>query len=166
MQSLSDYTVLLSFSIKNMPIKFPCEICKRTVAENHKVVCCDVCNIWVHIKCNKINTQTYNLLKRETAAWSCIDCSKDFFPYSNLTDIELLSTMQGKKTKFLATRQKCRLQESVLADRLNNALNDSDLTHTTSSYYNMWLNGVKTGRLKLRDKYGAPLKLRLQTKIM
>ena len=122
-------------SVKNMPIKFPRKTCKRAVAKNHKVVCCDVCNIWVHIKCNKTKTQTYNfynLLKRETATWSSIDCFKDFFPYSNLTDIELLSTMQGKKIKFLATRQKCRIQESVLTDRLNNALNDSDLTHVSS----------------------------------
>ena len=118
-----------------MPIKFPCKICKRAVAENHKAVCCDVCNIWVHIKCNKINTQTYNLLKRETAAWSCIDCSKDFFPYSSLTDIELLSTKQGKKIKFLATRQKCRIQENVLTNRLNNTLNDSDLMHASSYYH-------------------------------
>ena len=44
--------------------------------------------------------------------------------------------MQGKKIKFLATRQKCRIQESVLIDRLNIALNDSDLTHA-SSYYNI-----------------------------
>ena len=119
-----------------MPIKFPCKICKRAVAKNHKAVCSDVCNNWPHIKCTKINTQTYNLLKRETAAWSCIDCSKDFSPYSNLTDIELLSAMQSKKIEFLATRQKCQMQESVLTDRLNNALNDSDLTHA-SSYYNI-----------------------------
>ena len=44
--------------------------------------------------------------------------------------------MQGKKIKFSATVQKCQIQESVLTDRLNNALNDSDLTHA-SSYYNI-----------------------------
>ena len=119
-----------------MPIKFPCKICKRAVAENHKAVCCDVCNIWVLIKCNKINPQTYNLLKKEKLAWSCLGCCKYFFPYSYLTDIELLPTMQGKMIKYLATHQKCRIQESVLIDRLNNALNDSDLTHA-SSYYNI-----------------------------
>ena len=44
--------------------------------------------------------------------------------------------MQGKKIEFLATHQKCQIQESVLTDRSNNALNDSDLTHA-SSYYNI-----------------------------
>ena len=116
-----------------MPIKFSCKICKRTVAENHKAVSCDIFNIWVHIICNKINTQSYNLLKRETATWSCIDCCTDFFPYLNLTGIELLSTMPDKKIKFSATVQKCQIQET---DRLNNALNDSDLTHA-SYYYNI-----------------------------
>ena len=66
-----------------MPVKFPCKICEKPVAQNHKAVCCDVCDTWVHIKCNKINTQTYNILKKEKASWSCIgflECSKDVFP--------------------------------------------------------------------------------------
>ena len=32
--------------------------------------------------------------------------------------MQLLSIMQGKKIKFLATTQKCWIQESVLTDRL------------------------------------------------
>ena len=48
-----------------MPVKFPCKICEKAVAGNHRAVCC---NIWVHIKCNRINTQTYNILKKENAS--------------------------------------------------------------------------------------------------
>ena len=42
-----------------MPAKFPCKICNNPVAKNHKAVERDNCGLWVHIKCNKINTQTY-----------------------------------------------------------------------------------------------------------
>ena len=49
-----------------MPVKFPCKICEKSVAENLKAVCCNTCNIWVHIKCNKISTNIYNILKKKT----------------------------------------------------------------------------------------------------
>ena len=80
-----------------MPVKFPCKICKKPVAQNHKAVCCDVCDTWVHIKCNKINTQTYNILKKEKASWSCIECSKDVFPFSKLNETDFSTTIASKK---------------------------------------------------------------------
>ena len=51
-----------------MAVKFPCKVCEKAIAGNHRAVCCDTCNIWVHIKCNRINTQTYNILKKENAS--------------------------------------------------------------------------------------------------
>ena len=39
-----------------MVLKFPCKICLKAVANSHHAIQCDNCNIWVHIKCNKINT--------------------------------------------------------------------------------------------------------------
>ena len=42
--------------------------------------------------------------------------------------------MQGEEIKYLATSWKCQIQEIVLTDKLNNALNDSDLTHASSCY--------------------------------
>ena len=38
-----------------MPTKYPCKICNNLVAENHKAIQCDKCQLWVHIKCSKIN---------------------------------------------------------------------------------------------------------------
>ena len=46
-----------------MPAKFPCKICNNPVAKNHKAVERGNCGLWVHIKCNKTNTQTYKYLK-------------------------------------------------------------------------------------------------------
>ena len=55
-----------------MPTKYPCNICNDLVAENHKAIQCDKCQLWVHIKCSKINVQTYNLLKEDETTWYCI----------------------------------------------------------------------------------------------
>ena len=110
-----------------MPVKFPCKICEKAVAENHRAVCCDTWNIWVHIKCNKINTQTYNILKKENAFWSYIECSKGVFPFSKLDNTNFLTTITGKNLKFMALRKKRKTQEGILIDRINDALNASDL---------------------------------------
>ena len=45
--------------------RFPCKICSKSLAENHKAVWCDLCDIWVHIKCNERNAATYNMLKND-----------------------------------------------------------------------------------------------------
>ena len=57
-----------------MPTKYPCNICNNPVAKNHKAIQCDKCQLWVHIKCNKINVQTYNLLIEDESTWYCISC--------------------------------------------------------------------------------------------
>ena len=119
-----------------MPVKFPCKICKKPVAQNHKAVCCDVCDTWVHIKCNKINTQTYNILKKEKASWSCIECSKDVFPFSKLNESDFSTTIAGKKLKFITTRKKHNTKEEILVDRLNETLNTTNMENF-SSYYNL-----------------------------
>ena len=69
-----------------MSAKFPCKICNNPVAKNHKAVACDNCGLWIHIKCNKINTQTYKYLQKESCAWYCISCSSKIFPFSNLNE--------------------------------------------------------------------------------
>ena len=43
--------------------KFPCKICSKSVTKNHKAIYCDLCDIWVHTKCNEINNATCNVSK-------------------------------------------------------------------------------------------------------
>ena len=58
-----------------MPVKFPCKICKKPVAKNHKAICCDVCDLLKE-----------KVLLKEKLSWSCIVCSKDVFPFSKLNE--------------------------------------------------------------------------------
>ena len=88
-----------------MPAKFPCKICNNPVAKNHKAVEYN-CGLWVHIKCNKINTQTYKYLQKESCAWYCISCSSKIFPFSNLNEDDFHKTIHGKKVKFLTIAKK------------------------------------------------------------
>ena len=86
--------------LRAMVIKFPCEICLKPVANNHQVIECDKCNLWIHIKCNKINKQTYTYLQTDTSYSYCMICAKEFLPFSYTNDEELIQTAIGKWIKF------------------------------------------------------------------
>ena len=50
----------------NQMVNFPCSVCEKPVAINHEAVCCDICNKWVHIRCNNICKKTYRCLKKRS----------------------------------------------------------------------------------------------------
>ena len=90
-------SLIFSQQSNKVPNDIPCKICEKPVAQNHKAICCDVCDTWVHI----------------LASWSCIECSKDVFPFSKLNETNFLTTIAGKKLKFITTRKKHNTQEEI-----------------------------------------------------
>ena len=83
-----------------MTIKFPCRICERPVANNHQAKNSDECSLSIHVKCNKINKQTYIYLMLENSHWYSMLCTKTFLPYSVLNDNEFKQKVIGKQVKF------------------------------------------------------------------
>ena len=47
----------------NYPTKFPSKICAKNPSENVKAAQCDLCELWVHIKCNNLNYLDYSIFK-------------------------------------------------------------------------------------------------------
>ena len=113
-------------------VKFPCKICTKAVARNHRAI--HQYDIWVQIKCSKINSQTCDLLRKGNTQWFCIECSKDQFPFLKLNSNEFHHTILEKKIKLLATTNRNLGSENALIDRLNNVLNDSDIPNS-STYF-------------------------------
>ena len=44
-------------------VKFPCKICVRNVTNCDQAIQCDLCDFWVHIKCNDLNYIDYKFLQ-------------------------------------------------------------------------------------------------------
>ena len=67
-----------------MTISFSCKIYEKPVAKKHNAVECDNCKLWVHIKCNKIIKEIFNLLMEDNTPclWSVQNL---FFPSMTLT---------------------------------------------------------------------------------
>ena len=59
-----------------------CPIYSRNVAIDHKAILCDLYNSWVHIKCDKISTNDYELFQQNSNLnFTCLLCNNSFFPY-------------------------------------------------------------------------------------
>ena len=75
-----------------------CNICNKIVGINHNAIECEICNRWVHIKCNKFDKKEYELYKNDPARrFYCINCLYDALPLNNANDNEFKLTLQGIK---------------------------------------------------------------------
>ena len=60
--------------------KFPCIICKKNVAKNSKSVRCGTCQLWVHVDCENISAELFNILSHPEkyggcVTWTCDSCT-------------------------------------------------------------------------------------------
>ena len=86
-----------------MVIKDPCGICKKFVATSHNAIKCDICDTWVHIKCNFVPKELYNQfidenqnpLIKDKSKWVCVNCIKINLPFSHLDDKSFYLNSKG-----------------------------------------------------------------------
>ena len=64
--------------------KFPGRICGQNVHDKDKAVQCELCELWIHIKCNKLNYLDYSYLQNYDESCYCIDCCSTIFPFNSL----------------------------------------------------------------------------------
>ena len=72
---------------------YPCGVCYKSVNDNHNAVLCDICDKWIHIKCNLLNSSDYKKLKNAEETFYCINCTKDITPFSNMNNNEFFTTV-------------------------------------------------------------------------
>ena len=65
--------------------KFPCKICAKNVQDKAKAVQCDLCKLWIHIKCNNLKYLDYMYLQNCNEFWYCIECCSSIFPFNSLS---------------------------------------------------------------------------------
>ena len=65
-------------------LKFPCWICAKNVHDKDKAVPCDLCKLWILIKCNNLNYIDYGYLQNCNESWYCIECCSTVFLFNSL----------------------------------------------------------------------------------
>ena len=109
-----------------MVVQFSCLKCNRAAAKNHKAVQCDICDKWVHIACNNLNTYMYKKLQKYNSPWYCICCLQKELPYCSIDSDVLNSFMHGNRIvspnpKFISSviKQSEYFDEEIL-EKVNN----------------------------------------------
>ena len=76
--------------------EFPCISCNKNVNKNHKAVQCDICDGWIHLKCNYFNNNDYKYLQNSNEPFFCIKCIEANIPFSKLSNKEFcISIVNG-----------------------------------------------------------------------
>ena len=65
--------------------KFPCRICAKNVHDKDKAVQCDLCELWIYIKCNNLNYLDYRYLQNCDESWYFTECCSTIFPFNSLS---------------------------------------------------------------------------------
>ena len=58
-----------------------CQFHEIIVKAHDKAVFCDLCNKWIHIKCNSLKDLDYENLKLRNNSWYCKACIQDNIPF-------------------------------------------------------------------------------------
>ena len=106
-----------------MAVQFPCLVCNRDFAKNHRAVQCDLCDSWVHIACNNLNVYTYRKLQKDKSHWYYIFCFRKELPYGSTNDAQLknycmerLPFLQIQKIISSVVKQSEYLDEELLSN--------------------------------------------------
>ena len=59
-----------------------CSVCYKFVRSG---IFCNICNTWVHPKCNQLNYKDFKLFQKTNPdeSWTCIKCNSEIFPFNN-----------------------------------------------------------------------------------
>ena len=137
-----------------MVVQFPCLVCNRAVAKNHRAVQCDLCVSWVQITCNNLNVYTYRKLQKEKSPWYCICCFRKELPYGSTNDTQMKKLLHGEvvvspNPKIISSiiKQSEYLDEELLSkvsnklytpEEFNNALKNLNMvSHCFSMHLNI-----------------------------
>lgn len=71
-----------------MPVlKHPCKVCKKSCKSNQNSLCCDLCDIWIHLKCTELSVSQFNTFVNSTLPYFCNCCIAECLPI-NYVDIK------------------------------------------------------------------------------
>ena len=114
-------------------IAYPCGVCKKPVGKNHNAIQCDICQFWIHIRCNNLDKKDYAFFNKkvnEDIEFFCINCVKNNIAFSNLNNNEFsISVKKGiinsgdNLVDFIPTEAQQNMFEQLNEAMNNNSFN-------------------------------------------
>jgi hypothetical protein len=109
-------------------MSFPCGTCGKAVKNNQKAVCCDLCNLWVHLKCNNLDNKTYFILMNSTETWFCSKCTNEIIPFSTVNNDDLNSISNSFVEDYDTDTVDYLEKVNEYFSKINNNTNNHDVT--------------------------------------
>ena len=87
--------------------QFSCSACHKSIGDKENSIFCDLCKLWVHIKCNNLNYVDYQYLSGCSDPWYCLNCNSEIYALGNL----------NKQNSMLFIKE--NLTDSLKLDNMN-----------------------------------------------
>ena len=65
--------------------KFPCKTCAKNVHDKDEAVQYDLCEHWIHTKCNNLNYLDYRYIQNCIESWYCKEFCSKIFSFNSLS---------------------------------------------------------------------------------
>ena len=114
------------------PVNDLCKICTKIVHKHDNAIVCDICNLWVHTRCNKLDKKDYKMFKDdEEKSFYCLKCMNDIIPFTKLTDNEFNRlSVEGDNFKItVSPNAPSSPIKHLMFDRINNWINELNATN-------------------------------------
>ena len=112
------------------------DLCKK--CHKDKAVQCDLCEFWIHIKCNNLNYLDYRYLQNCDESCYCIECCSTIFHFNSLSsnknflacctniDSNIIhkKDLENDHNSSLSLKSSSSLE--LLANQFNNATSEHD----------------------------------------
>ena len=84
-----------------------CKQCSKSVLNNKNSICCDVCDVWFHLKCTNLTLHQFkSICATQNYVWYCKLCMFDIFPFSNMDNSNLFKFLHQQEINNLKTNIK------------------------------------------------------------
>ena len=80
-------------------IKFPRKICENDVTNCDQAIQCDLCDSWVHIKCNDLNFIDKKFVQNFNDPSFYISCCSEIFPFNTVKNRNFISNFYDSNNK-------------------------------------------------------------------
>ena len=110
-----------------MVIKFPCAVCTKAVGTEHRAIKCDMCENWIHIKCNKLDKTDYiHFQNNPDKKFYCIKCYAENIPFMTIDNTHFNIAVTNGINCPIETDIKHvpSPSEQLIYNKLNQSIND------------------------------------------
>ena len=114
---------------------FPCSVCHKSIGDKENSIFCDLCKLWVHIKCNNLNYLDYQYLSGSNDPWYCLNCNSEIYALGKLSKQNFMPFIRDNLTDSLKLDNMNSTSKSVLNQPANlsqlfNQFNNITENHT------------------------------------